>query len=326
MEHQGLLVFWQPLYKGMIMDGNVFFDQFLNKKMNTESAVFLEGCRQIYEVSGQEAFAEFIVKYMAGKVDKDNTIRIDKAEKYLFDSIDTGRQLFFVYERTGDETYRSAIEGLMEKLEKSKRTKSGVFSQENDLSGRIQIADFYKILPFYMEYETKYHNKAEYNDIVAQFQTIRKCCYNEEKGLYYQAYDEAKEQPWCNNETGLSQEFSMRSMGWYLMALIDVIGTMSEEIYEHYRTLGELFKELVKGILPYKETEQGMFGYVICKACRIGILNKEKYAKEGIKLVEAFCRQSDDTSNDEDMGICMMAYAQTQMLKKEYEKEVHCLG
>ena len=108
----------------------------------------------------------------------------------------------------------------------------------------------------------------------------------------------------------------MRSMGWYLMALIDVIGTMSEEIYEHYRTLGDLFKELVKGILPCKDAEPGMFGYAICKACRIGVLNREKYAAEGIKLVELCYRQMDDESNNENMGICMMAYAQTQMLKE----------
>lgn len=308
------------------MDGNLFFDQFLNERMNTEAATFLEGCRQMYEISGQEIFADFIVKNIEEKVDKKSTIRIDRAEKYLFDSIDTGRQLFFVYERTGEEKYRGAIDKLMEELRNLQRTKSGVFSHESDLPDIFEISDFYRILPFYMEYETKYHNKAEYNDIVAQFQKIRKYCYNEEKGLYYQAYDEAKEQPWCNNETGLSQEFSMRSMGWYLMALIDVIGTMSEEIYEHYRTLGDLFKELVKGILIYKEAEPGMFGYAICKACRIGVLNKEKYADEGIMLIEKFYKQMDDTSSDENMGICMMAHAQAQMLKREYKKEVHCLG
>lgn len=299
------------------MDGNLFFDQFLNERKNRGTAVFLEGCRQLYEVSGQEVFADFIVKEIREKVDKENTIRSDSAEKYLFDSIDTGRQLFFVYERTSEEKYREAIEGLMGELRKLKRTKSGVFSQESGSPDRFQISDFYRILPFYMKYETRYHNKSEYNDIVAQFQKIRKYCYNEEKGLYYQAYDEAKEQPWCNNETGLSQEFSMRSMGWYLMALIDVIGAMSEEIYEHYRTLGDLFKELVKGILPLKETEPGMFGYVICKACRIGILNKEKYARVGIELVERFYKQMDDASSDESMGIGMMAHAQAQMLKKE---------
>ncbi|MGN0351673.1 MAG: glycoside hydrolase family 88 protein [Roseburia sp.] len=308
------------------MDGNLFFDQFLKERKNTKVATFLEGCRQMYEVSGQEIFADFIVKNITEKVDKENTIRSDKAEKYLFDSIDTGKQLFFVYERTGEEKYREAIAGLIEELKKLRRTKSGIFSQESGSPDIFKISDFYQILPFYMEYETKYHNKAEYNEIVAQFQKIRKYCYNEEKGLYYQAYDEAKEQPWCNNETGLSQEFSMRSMGWYLMALIDVIGTMSEEIYEHYRTLGDLFKELVKGILPYKDAEPGMFGYAICKASRIGILNKEKYAGEGIKLIELFCKQMDDISSDEDMGICMMAYAQRQMLKKEWEKEVHHLG
>ncbi len=238
----------------------------------------------MYELSGQEVFADYIEKEI-------ETIR-------SYDNIDVGRQLFFVYERTGEERYREAIEGLRKELKNHGRTKSGIFSRESGTADDFEIADLYQILPFYMEYETKYHNKAEYNDIVAQLQKVRKYSY----------------------------EFSMRNMGWYLMVLIDVIGVMSEEIYEHYRTLGDLFKESLRGILPMKNAEPAMFGYAICKACRIGILNREKYADEGIKLVESFYKQMGDASTEEDMGIAMMAHAQSQMLKKEYEKEVHCLG
>lgn len=31
----------------------------------------------------------------------------------------------------------------------------------------------YEVLPFYMEYETRYHNKAGYNDIVNQLTEMR---------------------------------------------------------------------------------------------------------------------------------------------------------
>ena len=59
----------------------------------------------------------------------------------------------------------------------------------------------------------------------------------------------------------------------FLMMLIDVIDSMSKEIFEHYRSLKEIFKRTIKKCMPALtggETEEKVslaMGYVIVKAC-----------------------------------------------------------
>ena len=115
------------------------------------------------------------------------------------------------------------------------------------------------------------------------------------------------------------------------MALVDVLDHMSEEIYELYRDLEMLFKEALNGILQYQDKKTGLFyqvidrsdiknnyletsgsamiGYAIIKACRIGILSKEKYAAIGVGIVDALIELKLKSEEDDVhlTGICHVA-------------------
>lgn len=66
-----------------------------------------------------------------------------------------------------------------------------------------------------------------------------------------------------------------------MVLLVDAIGLMSEEIYEHYRALQDICRAEVKRILSMEgildESDQRQLAYVIEKACGLGILLSEKY-------------------------------------------------
>lgn len=63
--------------------------------------------------------------------------------------------------------------------------------------------------------------------------------------------------------------------------LVDTIGLMSEEIYEHYRALQDICRKEMSGLISGRESldESGrhQLAYVIEKACGLGILLSEKY-------------------------------------------------
>lgn len=42
-------------------------------------------------------------------------------------------------------------------------------------------------------------------------------------GLYYHAYDSSRAMFWCDKVTGLSQNFWLRALGWFSMALLDTL-------------------------------------------------------------------------------------------------------
>ena len=233
------------------------------KDWNYEDGCVLVGSIQLYQVTNNPFYKEFIVNYMKNFINEDGTINhFDKAQ-YNIDSINTGKVLFFLYEETNEEKYRKAIDVVMDQIKTHPRTKSNNFWHKNIYPNQIWLDGLYMAQPFYMAYETKFNNKENYNDIISQFANVRKFLYNEEKMLYYHGYDEARIQPWADKETGLSKNFWLRAMGWYLMAIVDTMDEMSEEIFEHYKALEELFKEAITGILKYQDKDSKLFYQII---------------------------------------------------------------
>lgn len=276
---------------------------------NYEDGCVLIGARQMYEATGNDGYFTFVKEYVDDWVTQDGIITNYQVGKNSIDSINASKILYFLYDRTGEEKYRKAIEFTMEQLRAHPRCACGNFFHKEQYPNQIWLDGLYMAQPFYMEYETRYDKKEKYNDIISQFENVRKYLFDAQKGLYYHAFDEKKEQFWCSAETGCSPNFWLRSMGWLLMALVDTMDAMSIEIFEQYKKLEAIFKEALKGILQYQDPESGLFyqvidrsdvpgnyletsgsamvAYAILKGCRMGILLKEKYAENGIRIVDS---------------------------------------
>lgn len=298
---------------------------------NYEDGCVLMGCLQLYEATGEVFYKEFIFNYLKNFITDDGTINNYEMEKYNIDSINAGKILFFCYAETKEEKYRKAIEALMEQIRSHPRTECGNFWHKKIYPNQIWLDGLYMAQPFYMAYETVFNNKANYNDIISQFVNVRKYIFDDGKMLYYHAFDESKTQCWADEKTGLSKNFWLRSMGWYLMALIDTMDVMSIEIFEHYKTLEGLFKEAIKGILQYQEKENKLFyqvidkgdiegnytetsgsamiAYAIMKACRMGVLSEEKYRAIGEEVFDAIIEHKmiQEDGRIKLTGICQVA-------------------
>ena len=298
---------------------------------NYEDGCVLMGTVLLYKVTRNEFYKNFIVSYMKKFVNEDGSINHYDREHYNIDSVNTGKILFFLYEETKEQKYRDAIEVLMNQLRSQPRTKSNNFWHKKIYPDQIWLDGLYMAQPFYMAYETQFNKKENYDDIINQFKNVRKYLYSEDKKLYYHGYDEARIQPWANKETGLSPNFWLRAMGWYLMAFIDTMDVMSEEISEQYKTLEQLFKEGIKGILLYQDKVSKLFyqvidkadidnnyletsgsamvAYAIIKGCRLGVLQKDKYQEIGEGIINSLI---DNKLIEEDgilklTGICSVA-------------------
>ncbi len=289
---------------------NNFLENYTNYKdyWNYEDGCVLMGCQQLYKASCGRRYLDFILEYLDRVIDDNGVITNYETGKHNIDGFNAGKVLFLAYEETGVPRYRRAIDFLMENLREQPRTKEGNFFHKAIYPNQVWLDGLYMAQPFYMEYETKFNNKENYSDILNQFRNVRKHMYNPEKGLSYHGYDEARIQPWADKETGLSANFWLRSMGWYLMALIDVIDNMSVEMYEYYREFCDMFKEAIDGILAYRDEKTNLFyqvidhpeaegnytetsgssmvAYAVMKAARLEVISREKYAGLGEKIFD----------------------------------------
>lgn len=276
---------------------------------NYEDGCVLKGCIDLYAATGDPFYRSFVLDYLFRYVAQDGTIANYELGKYNIDSINCGKALFFALDETGDERFRKAIEFHMQRLREHPRCGCGNFWHKSIYPHQIWLDGLYMAQPFYMAYETRFHKLADVADITRQFANVRKYLFNEEKQLYYHACDTARVQPWADRETGCSRNFWLRSMGWYLMSLIDCIDCCSEMLYEHYRLLIDLFREAVRGILRWQDRETGLFwqvidrgdhpgnyletsgsamvAYALIKGVRLGVLNEEKYLPIGRRVYES---------------------------------------
>lgn len=137
--------------------------------------------------------------------------------------------------------------------------------------------------------------------------------------LPYHALDESKEIAWANKETGTSPTIWSRGVGWYVMALVDVLDYFPKN-HPKYKELVAYLKEAAKALekqqdttgLWYQITDKGknadgnyleasgtaMFAYTFAKGVNKGYLPK-RYKKIANKAFDGLLKELVTVKEDE---------------------------
>ena len=293
---------------------------------------YIDGCMlgallEMARISGDNRYSDFVESFIDSFVDETGHIRTFEPEKQTLDDINEGRVLFPLYLQTGKEKYRLAIETMKKALDDQPRTHEGSFWHKKIYPNQVWLDGIYMAQVFAALYE-KHFGAGDYGDIIRQIKTVREKMFDEEKRLYYHGYDASRSAFWADQETGLSQSFWLRAMGWFATALADIAGILPEGADKKY--IASLLAEMMDGLLPYADQETGMFyqvvdqggregnylessgssmmAYAMLKGARLGILD-EKYAAQGLKTFDGIVKKYLSFSGDQLQlsGICLVA-------------------
>ena len=255
------------------MDANAaFFAQYLQsyepykKTWNYEDSCVLVGAIDLFYATGNPLYRDFVLGYLSRFVKEDGSIPNFDLKAYSIDNVAPGRALFFALTETGDPRYEQAIRFHAQRLSGHPRCECGNYWHKEIYPDQIWLDGLYMAQPFRALYAAKYGDQEAASDIRKQFENVRKYLWNEKKGLYYHACDTKKVQPWADPETGCSHNFWLRSMGWYLMALIDCADFLGQRFPSERAVLEGLLREAVSGILRWQDKETGLFYQVIDRA------------------------------------------------------------
>ncbi|NGZ74312.1 glycosyl hydrolase family 88 [Saccharibacillus sp. VR-M41] len=194
-----------------------------NGKWSYDYGVVLRGFEALWRRTGEERYFRYIRKQMDHFVGEDGSILGYSPEEYNIDHINNGKLLFALHEETGEEKYRLAADRLRGQLEHHPRTSEGAFWHKQIYPYQIWLDGLYMGAPFYLQYQLAFAGGAGLEDVTRQFLLCERHTRDAKTGLLYHAWDEKKVQPWCDPETGLSPHFWGRSLGWFAMALVDVL-------------------------------------------------------------------------------------------------------
>jgi len=192
-------------------------------KWTYDQGVVLKGIEGLWKHTGDASYFNYIQHSMDVLIDKDGGIKTYKLEDYNIDNINCGRILLLLYRVTGEQKYYKAASTLREQLKGQPRTNEGGFWHKKRYPYQMWLDGLYMGEPFYAEYAAVFHQPEAFDDIAHQFIWMENHARDAKTGLLYHGWDESKKEKWANKTTGLSPNFWARAMGWYGMALVDVL-------------------------------------------------------------------------------------------------------
>lgn len=207
-------------------------------------------------------YADYMKSYIDYFVQKDGTINGHKLTDYNIDRIRPGLNMLDLYERTGDKKYKIAIETLVSQMETQPRTNAGGFWHKKIYPSQMWLDGLYMASPFLARYAHDFNQAKWFDEVTFQLKEVYKETLDEKTGLIYHAWDESREQRWCNSETGQSKHFWSRATGWYIMALVDVLDYLPEN-HTDRQELISILNNLSEALIKVQDEKTGLWYQVL---------------------------------------------------------------
>ncbi|GGF05722.1 unsaturated rhamnogalacturonyl hydrolase [Chishuiella changwenlii] len=270
------------------------------------NGLVLDAMYKVYEQTNNQSLYNYIYDFANRMIDKDGVIQTYKFKNYNLDMIKSGDAILDLYDKTKENRFKIALETLDKQLAEQPTTSEGGYWHKQIYPHQMWLDGVYMAEPFHARYATQFENtekaKKSFDKIVLQFDLIEKYNRDPKTGLYYHGWDESKEQKWADKNTGLSPHFWSRAMGWYGMALVDVLDYLPKN-HPGYKKLTTYLNQYAEAIVKVQHSsgtwyqvldlggKQGnyleatgstMFVYTLAKGVNKGYLPK-KYMKDAQK-------------------------------------------
>lgn len=240
-------------------------------KWDYEQGLMLKAIEKVWCRTGEGKYFEYIRKDIDQYVRPDGTIRTYRADEFNIDNIPPGRALLTLYQQSqpDKEKYKKAADLLWRQLEQQPRTKEGGYWHKKRYPNQMWLDGLFMGEPFAAEYSLIFNHPEHFDDIVKQFTLIEKYAVDEKTGLVYHAYDESREQKWADKKTGRSPSFWARAIGWYAIALVDVLDYLPAQHPGRAQLISYL-QRLAPVLAKYQDPESGTWYQVIDQGKRAG--------------------------------------------------------
>lgn len=223
-----------------------------------DQGVILEGMDAIWCRTGNAAYFKYLQQSIDQFVTPEGTINTYNQQAHNIDNIKTGRSLLTLYKVTGQQKYFKAATLLWQQLQSQPRTKEGGFWHKQVYPNQMWLDGLYMGEPFYAEYAALIQDDKDFDDIANQFIFMENHARDPKTGLLYHGWDESKTQKWADPVSGHSPNFWGRAMGWYGMALVDVLDNFPAE-HPKRKELLAILSRLAIAVQKYQDPKSGVW-------------------------------------------------------------------
>ncbi|MFE7129782.1 glycoside hydrolase family 88 protein [Streptomyces sp. NPDC057638] len=230
--------------------------------------LYLYGQYLVYQRTGDVRLLAYLRAYADRFVRPDGTMAQDFGN---LDSMQAGRLLTILHRETGQARYQKAARKIRDRLTSYPRTREGGFWHSTSTSRHHQLwADgVYMVNPFLVEYGRQFGDMAYAADEATRQLAVYGGRLQTANGLLRHAWDESGASAWAAPGTGLAPEHWCRAIGWYAMALVNVLDAVPAT-HPRREALLTILRGLATGIERYQDPATGRWFQVVDKASQSG--------------------------------------------------------
>lgn len=308
------------------------WDEFnkIGSRWSYTTGLLMQAMDDLSLATGNPEFADYARRTIDSYLDEDGIVLTYKPDEFNIDQINSGKMLQRLYARESDPRYRAAIDAMAAQMADHPRTSEGAFWHKQRYPWQLWLDGVYMGMPFLAGVGIMEGDEDKVEEAAREFTIARLHLRDPGTGLYYHAWDEAREQPWADPETGRSRYVWARGLGWYAMALVDILDVIPADETEIRAPLLEIIPELADSLIRTQDATgvwyqimdmpnatgnyleasgSAMFTYFLAKAINRGYL-PEAYTEPARKawsgLVNEFISVYADGSFNV-TNICMVA-------------------
>lgn len=205
-------------------------------------------------------------RYMENWVDhfvkSDGSVTDYKLKEYNLDRIFPGRDVIAVYKRHPNPKYKIALDNFIEQLKTQPKTNSGGYWHKNIYPSQMWLDGIFMASTYMAQYAKEFDRPEWFDVACAQTKLIYEKTLDSETGLLMHAWDESLSQKWCDPVTGKSHYPWSRAMGWYILAIEDILEYLPEN-HPSRADLITILQKTCEALVKVRDPKTGLWFQVL---------------------------------------------------------------
>jgi len=240
-------------------------DAISDKGFEYTTGIVLYGIAEVYRHTRDPRYLDYIRAWVDSYLRCDGSVDLgDDSAGHNLDRIQPGNLVLFLYEETGDPKYMRAARWLRQRFDGFPRNSAGGFWHKKKYPYEMWLDGIYMAEPFLVRYGRMFAEPGFCFDTAAAQALLVGEKTRAEGGLFRHAWDADRNAAWADPATGVSPEVWGRAMGWYVMALVDILAELPEG-HPGYARLRDLLREAAGGIRRTQDARTGLWYQIMDK-------------------------------------------------------------
>ena len=229
---------------------------------NHHTAFLNKALMRLFEATEIGIYRNFVREIAENLVDEEGLIETFNVEEFDLRNLLGGIFLYDLFLLTRDRRYLNAMIHIRRQLHRQPRLPNRLFWFSQAHENEVRLDGFFTAMPFYSLYAAIFNEPAVFGDITVQIRRIDERTLDERTGLNFQAWDNSRTRTWSRNETGTTQALFAQSIGFYLMALVDILDYFPVD--HHYRDeIIRRINRITRALERMQDSRTGMWFQVV---------------------------------------------------------------